>query len=115
MTRDVASSALNIALGLFLAGTTALLWRHDTANLVSCLAVGALAVAVGLVSLSGRGAPAFWLDLPLAAWLAVSIGFLPHRPYAGWSEVMVVIGLALVPISMLLYTDGAARERRAHA
>lgn len=115
MTRDAASSALNIALGLFLAGT-ALLWPHDGANLVSSLAVGALAVAVGLASLAGRGAPAFWLDLPLAAWLAASIWLLPHRLYAGWSEAMVVIGLALVPITMLLFPEeGAPRERRAHA
>jgi len=110
--RDIASSALNVLLGVYLA-VTSLLWHHDTANLVTGLAVALLAIAAGL--LARRRPGAFWADLPLAAWLAATIWIFPHHGWASWNLAMVAIGLALVPITMRLFPELPPGERRSEA
>ena len=112
MHRDLAASVLNVLLGAWLA-VTSLLWQHDEANLVSGLVVGLLAVAVGV--LARRRSAVFWIDLPLAGWLAASIWILAHHRFASWNEAMVAIGLALVPITMRLFPEPPLLERRAEA
>jgi hypothetical protein len=109
--RDVAVSALNVLLGVWLFATS-FLWQHTAAGRVSTSIVGLLAVAIGLAA--WRAAAAFYLDLLLAAWLVASIWLLPHHPFASWNEAMVAIGLLLVPITMRLF-PAPPGERRAQA
>ncbi len=111
MHRDVAVSALNVLLGVWLIATS-FLWQHTAAGRASTWIVGLLAVVTGL--LARRAAGAFYLDLLLAGWLVASIWLLPHRPFASWNEAMVAIALALVPVTLRLF-PAPPPERRAAA
>jgi hypothetical protein len=110
--RDLASSALIALLGVWLAATS-LLWQHEAASLYSGLVVAALAIAIGVGARRRPGL--FWVDLALAAWLVATIWIFPHRPFAGWNQAMVALGLALVPITMRLFPELPYDDRQAEA
>lgn len=93
MKRDVALSALNALLGVWLVAST-FLWRHSTANLVNQLAIGFACIAVAL--LASRLPAARWLFVPLSAWTIASPYIVPLR------ETTAAVTLVACGVAMLL-------------
>lgn len=85
--------AINLALGVWLAGST-FLWAHSNAQLGNAWMVG---IAVVVVAAAPR---LRWVNGVLALWLFVSAFALPHSAVATvWNSVLVAILMFSISIA----------------